>query len=99
MTARKLAGLLLAGLGLLALSAAPAQAQSFEEALVALDAGSFDDKEKAIEAFAAVADERVVSVLVAMEDGRLFRRKVGMSPLQYRQRFGRLAQQLRDYTG
>lgn len=30
---------------------------------------------------------------------RLFRRKVGMSPVQYRQRFGRLARELRDLAG
>jgi urea transport system permease protein len=71
---------MLAGFGLLALAlsaviAAPAQAQSFDEALVALDAGSFADKEKAIEAIAALDDPRVVPVLVALEDGRLFRRK------------------------
>ena len=80
MPARNFAGLLPAAVGLLVLGLgsilpAPAQAQSFEEALVALDAGSFGDKEKAVEAFAAIDDTRVVPVLVAMEDGRLFRRK------------------------
>jgi transcriptional regulator GlxA family with amidase domain len=30
---------------------------------------------------------------------RLFKRKVGMSPVQYRQRFGRLARQLQDLAG
>ena len=82
MTARKVTGLLLAGLGILAMAlglylmiTAPARAQSFEEALMALDAASFGDKERAVEAFAAIDDERVVPVLVAMEDGRLFRRK------------------------
>ncbi|HVE53230.1 MAG TPA: helix-turn-helix domain-containing protein [Ramlibacter sp.] len=30
---------------------------------------------------------------------RLFRRKVGMSPVQYRQRFGRLARELQDLAG
>jgi urea transport system permease protein len=82
MTARKLTGLLLVGLGILAMAlglylviAAPAHAQSFEEALLALDAGSFGDKEKAVDAFAAIDDDRVVPILVALEDGRLFRRK------------------------
>jgi urea transport system permease protein len=86
MTARKLTGLLLVGLGVLAMAlglhlmiTAPARAQSleaaFEDALAGLDAGSFGDKERGIETFAAIDDERVVPVLVAMEDGRLFRRK------------------------
>jgi urea transport system permease protein len=77
MPTRNLAGRLLAllVLALGGVMAAPAQAQSFEEALVSLDAGSFGDKEKAIEAFAAIDDDRVVPVLIAMEDGRLFRRK------------------------
>ena len=30
---------------------------------------------------------------------RLFKRKVGMTPVQYRQRFGRLARELRDLAG
>jgi urea transport system permease protein len=82
MTLRKVTGLLLAALGVLAMAvglylmiAATAQAQSFEEALLALDAGSFGDKERTIEAFAAIDDGRVVPVLVAMENGRLFRRE------------------------
>jgi len=82
MTARRVTGLLLAGVGILAMAlglylmiAAPAQAQSFDEALVGLDASSFGDKVRAIEALAAIDDDRVVPVLVAMEDGRLFRRK------------------------
>ncbi len=81
MTARKLAGFLLAGLGLLAMAlglylmiTARAQAQTFDAALDALDAPSFADKEAAIETFAAIDDDRVVPVLVAVEDGRLFRR-------------------------
>ena len=82
MNARNLTGLLLTGLGLLALAVslslvitAPAQAQSFEAALADLDAQSFADKERAVEALAAIDDDRVVPVLVALEDGRLFRRK------------------------
>src|SRR5918996_1030026 len=43
--------------------------------LAGLSASSFADKVRAIEALAAVDDDRVAPVLVAMEDGRLFRRK------------------------
>jgi urea transport system permease protein len=80
MVARNVTGLVLAGLGVLVIALAvvaapPAQAQSFEDALVALDASSFSDKEKAVEAIAALDDDRVIPVLVALEDGRLFRRK------------------------
>jgi len=82
MTARKFTGLLLAGLGVLLMTfglylavTSPAHAQSFEDALAALDAPSFAGKEAAIEAFAGIDDDRVIPVLVAMEDGRLFRRK------------------------
>jgi urea transport system permease protein len=82
MNARKITGLLLAGLGVLLMTlglylivTAPAHAQSFEDALAALDAPSFADKEAAVEAFAGIDDDRVIPVLVAMEDGRLFRRK------------------------
>lgn len=44
-----------------------------------------------------------IAVDIGYSDGsffsRLFKRKVGMSPVQYRQRFGRLARELQDMAG
>ncbi|MEM7024237.1 MAG: HEAT repeat domain-containing protein, partial [Pseudomonadota bacterium] len=82
MNARKAAGLLFTGLGLVLMIVgifliltADAKAQSFEDALNALDTKSFADKADAVQALAQLDDERVVPVLTAMGEGRLFRRK------------------------
>jgi urea transport system permease protein len=82
MTLRKLAGLGLAGLGLLLMALGlwlavvqPASAQSFENAVRALNADSYDAKMEAVEQLAALRDERAVPILAAMEDGRLFVRE------------------------
>ena len=79
MTVRKLAGLCLTGLGLLLMALGlwlvvvqPAGAQSFEDALRALDADSYDAKTRAVEQLAALGDDRAIPVLAAMADGRLF---------------------------
>jgi transcriptional regulator GlxA family with amidase domain len=50
----------------------------------------------------SAAPVEAIAVDIGYSDGsffsRLFRRKVGMSPLQYRQRFGRLARELRGFS-
>lgn len=67
---------LIAAVGLvLALVPLGAVADAFEDAVQALDAKSFDDKEVAVEALAAMGDPRVPAILRAMLEGDLYARK------------------------
>jgi urea transport system permease protein len=81
-TAPKLAGLfltglavLLMGLGLWLLITRSAHAQSFADAVRALNADTYDAKIQAVDRLAALRDPRAIVILAAMEDGLLFVRE------------------------
>jgi urea transport system permease protein len=65
-------GPLVLALGLWLTVIHPAGAQSFEDAVGALNADSYDAKAQAVERLAALGDERAIPILAAMADGRLF---------------------------
>jgi urea transport system permease protein len=68
-------GLLLVALGLWLIVIQPAGARSFEDAVGALNAESYDAKAQAVDQLAALRDERAIPILAAMADGRLFVRE------------------------
>jgi urea transport system permease protein len=59
----------------LALAPAGARGDVFEDAVLILNAGSYDAKVEAVDQLAALRDERAIPILAAMEDGRLFVRE------------------------
>ncbi|HZA66005.1 MAG TPA: urea ABC transporter permease subunit UrtB [Geminicoccaceae bacterium] len=59
----------------LALAPSGARGDAFEDAVLALNAGSYDAKVQAVDELAALRDERAIPILAAMEDGRLFVRE------------------------
>jgi urea transport system permease protein len=67
--------LILGLLGALMLAPAAARSDAFTDAVLALNAGSYDAKVQAVDRLAALRDERAIPVLAAMADGRLFLRQ------------------------
>ena len=67
--------LILGFLGALMPAPATARGDAFEDAVLALDADSYDAKVQAVDQLAALGDDRAIPILTAMADGRLFARE------------------------